>query len=194
MTATIPCSRPRKRGAPGSCPPRRSAKRVTSAAVAIALALSGVLTSCGSGGDTAPGTFTVDFPTDAAAIATSTVQVFAYATTVFGPGAAAAAGACETVIEARRSNNLTATPVATSAVVKPCQLLTGAGKVAVRFGNYAFLAVGQQNGSDFLLGCAEQTISSANTVVVIPLSLATEGAMVPATKCTSLGESCSGGC
>ena len=164
-------------------------RRLAVSAVTLALSL-----GCGSGGDTAPGTFTVDFPTNAAAIATNSVQVFAYATTVFDGGAAGAAGACETIIEARRGNNLTATPAATSSVVTPCSLLTGAGKVSVSFGSYAFLAVGQQNGTDFLLGCAEQTITSSNTVVVIPLSLAAPGITVPATTCTSLGQSCAKGC
>jgi hypothetical protein len=162
---------------------------VTAGAVLCATQL-----ACGSGGDTTAGTFAVDFPTTDDAIATSGVQVFAYQTTQFEGGAS---DACQTLVEERRLGNLNTTPIASSAVVTPCQLMNGAGKVAISFGNYAFLAVGQQmnNGTatDLLLGCAEQTISSSNTVVIIPLSLAST-AMVPTTQCSSLMQSCSGGC
>jgi len=150
--------------------------------------------ACGSGGDTAPGTFNVDFPTPAAAIATSTIQVFAYPTTIFEGGAA---GSCQSIIEQRRTGTLSSTPTASSASETPCGLLKGSGQIALPFGNYAFLAVGQQteNGasSDLLLGCAEQTISNSNTVVVIPLSLANEMVSVPTTHCGTLSQSCSSG-
>lgn len=177
------------------------ARRAAVRRAALALAISASSLSCGSGGDTAPGTFTVDFPSTAAAIAAlklkAGVQVFVYPTSVTGAGDAAAAGACQSLVEQSRTNNLTATPIASSAVLTACDLMAGKGSLPVAYGSYAFLAVAQTApGQDFLVGCAEQTISSTNTVVTIPLTLASSAQTVPSTTCTSLSQACptGGGC
>jgi hypothetical protein len=156
---------------------------------------------CGSGGDTATGSFTVDFPTTAAAIAalkiTPGVQVFAYPTNALGAGDGAASGACETLVEQSRTNNLTVTATAMSAVLTPCDLMSGKGSLALAYGSYAFLAVAQSSvGQDFLVGCAEQTLSSTNTMVTIPMTLASATMTVPTTTCTTLSQACpsGGGC
>ncbi len=155
--------------------------------------------ACGSGGDTATGTFTVDFPSTEAAIAvvkgTPGVQVFAYSTTVLGSGSGAAANSCEMLVEQSRINTLMgATAVATSALLSPCDLMSGKGSLAIAYGSYAFLAVAQSSpGTDLLVGCAEQTISSSNTVVVIPMTIASSTNAIPPTTCTSLSQACPGG-
>ncbi len=165
------------------------------AALAVAALASVVALACGSGGDTATGTFTVDFPTTAAAIAalktTPGVQVFVYPTATIDGGAT---GACASLVEQSRTNNLTEVAVATSAVLTPCDLMAGMGSLPVAYGSYAFLAVAQSStGQDFLVGCAEQTLSSTNTVVTIPLTLASPTDSVPSTKCTSLSQACPSG-
>jgi hypothetical protein len=63
------------------------------------------------------------------------------------------------------------------------------------FGQYAFLAVaGRTQYGDFLIGCAAQTLSSSNTLVTIPLELTDFENPLPTTMCTSLSQSCAGGC
>jgi hypothetical protein len=122
------------------------------------------------------------------------VQVFAYSTSVLGAGDASAASACETLVEQSRTNNLMASPVASSKIVTPCDLMGGKGTVSVPYGNYAFLAVAQTSPNvDFLVGCVEQTISSSNTMVTIPLTLAGATDSVPMTSCTTLSQACATG-
>jgi hypothetical protein len=157
--------------------------------------------ACGSAGDAAKGTFTVDFPSTAAAIAvlktTPGVQVFAYPTNVLGAGDAATAGSCDSLVEQSRVNNVTATATAMSALVTPCDLMNGKGSIMVGYGSYAFLAVAQSSpGQDFLIGCSEQTISASNTVVSIAMTLASTMQTVPTTTCTTLSQACpsGGGC
>jgi hypothetical protein len=149
---------------------------------------------CGSAGDVATGTFTIQFPSTAAAIAvakhTQGVQVFAYSVSAFGDASAEVAGACQTLVEQSRTNNLTAIPIAKSEVVTPCDLMAGKGTVALAYGSYAFLAVVKSSGNDYLVGCAEQTITSTNTVVTILMTLASSTEMVPTTSCTSLSQAC----
>jgi len=151
----------------------------------LALGLT-LVAACGGGGNTVPGTFSVDFPTPAAAIAvmahTPGVQVTVYATNVLGGEAGATSGLCETLIEQSLSNGtVTASPVATSAVMTPCDLEAGKGALAIPYGSYAFLAVAQsQPMEDFLVGCIEQVISGSNTNVVIPMTLASPMMALPA--------------
>ncbi len=165
---------------------------------AVSLAVLGLL-GCGSAGNVAPGTFTIDFPSTAAAIAavkqTQGVQVFAFSTSAFGDAMTAETGVCGNLVEQSLTNNLTATPVAKSMLFTPCDLLmAGHGSVAVPYGSYAFLAVAKTaSGTPFLVGCAEQTLSSTNTAVTIPLGLATDMDAVPATSCTSLSQACPSG-
>jgi hypothetical protein len=168
---------------------------VRGALLAATAALAVIVVSCGSPGDVATGSFTVEFPSTAAAIAavkqTSGVQVFAFATDALGDAGPQLAGACETLVEQSRTSNLTVMPAAKSMLMTPCQLLSGTGSLAVSYGSYAFLAVAQtQAGADFLVGCEEQTISSTNTVVNIPLTLAKSTESVPATTCTALSQAC----
>ena len=106
-----------------------------------------LVAACGSGGNTATGTFTVDFPSTEAAIAvvkgTPGVQIFAYSTTVLGSGSGAAASSCEMLVEQSRENNVMVTAVATSSLLSPCDLMAGKGSLAIPYGSYAFLAVAQ---------------------------------------------------
>jgi hypothetical protein len=168
------------------------------ALAALPLAALASLVACGSAGDVAPGTFTIEFPSTAAAIAavkqTQGIQVFAFATDALGDSGVDEAGACESLVEDSRTSNMKATPVAKSMLIPPCDLLSSAGSLQVGYGNYAFLAVAQtSSGTDFLVGCAEQTISSTNTMVTIPLTLANSMDTVPSTTCTTLSQACPSG-
>jgi hypothetical protein len=168
--------------------------------VAIVVPLAWTLVgACGGGANSVPGTFTVDFPTAAAAIAVMTktpgVQVSVYATDALGAEAGATSGLCETLVEESLANGTVMAPaVATSAVVTACELMAGKGSLAMPYGSYAFLAVAQSSqGQDLLVGCAEQTISSTNTNVLIPMTLASSTMALPTSKCTMLSQACGGG-
>ena len=148
----------------------------------------------------AGGTFTIGFPSTAAAVVTTTVQVSAYN--------AARPDTCQTLVETRRTNGSLPTPVVQTSPVTPCQLLSGGGNLSVSvFGDYAFLAVGQyvplgqSTPADFLVGCAAQTISATNTNVFIPVELTSYTVALPTTPdggiavtCQSLSQHCTGGC
>jgi hypothetical protein len=147
------------------------------------------MTACGSGSPVG-GTFTVDFPTVADAVATSTIQVFVYPF--------AAATSCQALFEARETTKMTpAGSVAQTSTTSPCDLKSGSGSLSVPFGSYSFLAVAQGGGcttGDLLIGCAAQTISDTNSVVSIPLTLETNACAVPTTSCTTLSSFCSKSC
>ena len=163
------------------------------------LAVLSPLFACGSGGDTTPGTFAVDFPTVAAGVAviksTTGVGLQVFATSATGAVDGAAGGGCEALITQALSGMVTSKVIAqTSAPISPCDLLAGKGSLPVAYGTYAFLAVAQSSEQKVLLvGCAEQTISSTNTNVVIPMTLVNETMSVPATTCTSLSQACPSG-
>jgi len=150
-----------------------------------------VAVGCGSGSPVG-GTFTIDFPTVADAVATDTVQVFVYPY--------AAATSCESLFEARKASPQMTPPgsVVQTSTTSPCDLRNGSSSsLSVPFGSYSFLAVaaaGKCSSGDFLIGCAAQTISDTNSVVSIPLTLETNTCAVPATSCTTLSSFCAKGC
>jgi hypothetical protein len=153
---------------------------------ALALLYAAFPMGCGSGSPVG-GSFTVDFPTVADAVATSTVQVFVYPYS--------APDSCQTLVEARRTTQ--ASPSGSRAETQPtspCSLSGGSGSLSLPFGEYSFLAVAQSSGTDLLLGCAAQTLSDTNSVVTIPLTLASETVSVPATSCTTLSAFCAMQC
>jgi hypothetical protein len=147
------------------------------------------LFGCGSGSPVG-GTFTIDFPTVADAVATDTVQVFVYPY--------AAAMSCEALVEMRKTTQMSPSgSIAQTSTTSPCDLSKGSGSLSVPFGSYSFLAValsGKCSMGDFLIGCAAQTISDDNSVVSIPLTLETNACAVPATSCATLSSFCGKQC
>jgi hypothetical protein len=142
--------------------------------------------ACGSGSPVG-GSFTVDFPTVADAVATGTVEVFVYPYS--------ASNGCQTLVEARRTTSMSPMGFTTETQpTSPCTLSQGSGSLSLPFGQYSFLAVAQSNGTDLLLGCAAQTISDTNSEVTIPLTLASETASVGTTSCMTLASFCSKQC
>jgi hypothetical protein len=153
---------------------------------AAVLALAGVaLAGCGSGPPVG-GSFTVDFPTLADAVGSDTVQIFVYPYP---------ANTCEAVVEDFRTNS--APPMnftSETQPVSPCSLGGAGNALSVPFGEYAFLAVTVNGGKSFLVGCAAQTLSDTNSVVDIPLTLASETVSVPMTSCTTFSAFCAKSC
>jgi hypothetical protein len=152
------------------------------AALALAIA------ACGSVSP-AKGTYTLDFPSTLDAIASDGVQVFVFPYD-------GSADTCAALVEERKTGSPLPTPLAQTAQQTPCSLQSGAAPLPdMSFGQYAFLAVATRTQyGDFLIGCAAQTLSSTNTLVTIPLELTDFQNPLPTTKCTSLSQSCAGGC
>jgi hypothetical protein len=161
------------------------------------LATASVVVACSSGTTTkyieagpTSGTYTITFPSTAAAVATDTVQVL-----VFDAGTSDSGNICFELITKRKSNQQLPTPIVTTAPTTPCDLeLNGAGAVTIPFGNVAVLVAAQRQGTDFLLGCAVQSLSSDNPTVNVSLTLAGAGVSVPPSTCTNLSPHCKGNC
>jgi hypothetical protein len=146
-----------------------------------------LLAGCGSP-TPASGTYTVDFPSELAAITTDSVQisVFPYD---------GAPGTCTMLVEEQATGATLPTPMAQTRPVSPCVLASGGNELPVGFGQYAFLAVASRQGTgDYLIGCAAQVVSSTNTVVTIPLVLTDFMNALPTSSCTMLSQRCAGGC
>ncbi|HEY8074887.1 MAG TPA: hypothetical protein VIF62_12275 [Labilithrix sp.] len=153
------------------------------------------LVAC-TAGEASPssGTYTVQFPSTAAAVATDYVQVFAY-----DFPADQRNFACADLIASRAATSNSAQPIFTGPRVNVCELLNGAKPITVPYGEHAVLAVGLRvNGSatdDFLVGCTIQTFGDGNAPLSIFLELVDlTNLKVPATTCTSIGDRCNSTC
>jgi hypothetical protein len=148
-------------------------------------ALPALLVGCASARP-APGTYTVDFPSELTAITTDDVQVFVYAYDD-------TPDLCTTLVEETATGSPVASPIASTPQVSPCALEAGGNPLPVGFGQYAFLAVASRQAyGNYLIGCAAQTMSATNTNVSIPLQLVDFTNMLPTTMCTMLSQKCSG--
>jgi hypothetical protein len=163
---------------------RRGAAR--SLGLASLACLATCVSACGSGTPVG-GSYTVDFPTVADAIASDTVQVLVYPYS--------ASNSCQTLIETYRTT-LTAPSNFTSESqpVSACTLDKGSASLSLPLGEYSFLAVAENAGNDFMVGCAAQTLSDTNSVVDIPLTLSSETVSVPPTTCMTLSSFCAKQC
>jgi hypothetical protein len=156
--------------------------------IAIALSLA-MMAACSS--KTAPpseGSITVAFPSTAAAVATTDVQLY-----VFDPGDAGPT-ICPQLLQLERSQQTLPTTIMTTPAISPCDLASGIGTFTIPYGTYAVLAIAQQAGSDFLIGCAIESVEKNSDAVPIDLALVSDTVSVPASTCTALSMYCSGDC
>ncbi len=146
-----------------------------------------VLAAACSAGEASPsqGTYTVQFPSTAAAIATDYVQLFVYDVT---PDTLPYA--CADLIAARERQDNSVKPIVTGPQVNVCELLNGAKPITVPYGQKAVLGVGLRGADDFLVGCVVQTFGDGNAPLAIPLQLVDVGTAVPDTTCQSVGQRC----
>jgi hypothetical protein len=154
---------------------------------AFALPFAAAVLACSAPEDgPSPGTYTVKFPSTAAAVATDTVQLFVYAV----PEAPAERTSfCQTLIQARRRNE-PREALTTNPPVNICELLQGKKPVTIAYGEKAILAVAQRRGADFMIGCTVQTLGDGNALTPIDLALIDVGNPVPETTCNSVGDFC----
>jgi hypothetical protein len=161
---------------------------------ALSLLFVSFLCACTSGeASPSQGTYTVTFPSTAAAIATDFVQIFAYD---FKPEERTFA--CADLVAARLRKDNSAKPVVQGPQVNVCELLGGARPITLPYGEKAVLAVGIRrtgsNDDDFLIGCVIQTFGNGNALLAIPLELVDVQHDVPTSNCKSVGDRCSNAC
>lgn len=133
-----------------------------------------------------PGTYTVKFPSTAAAVATDTVQLFVFEV----PQAPAErAGFCQTLIQGRKRKD-PQKALTSNQPVNICELLQGRKPITIEYGEHAILALAQRRGVDFMIGCTLQTLGEGDAPTPIDLGLIDVGNPVPDTNCNSVGDFC----
>ena len=160
--------------------------RILAAAAPLALVVACTASSDGP----SSGTYTVRFPSTAAAVATDTVQLF-----VFEPprGGAERADFCQSLIQARKRKD-TLKPNQQNQPVNICELLAGKKPITIPYGEKAVLAVAQRKAVDFMAGCVIQTLGDGDAPAAIDLSLLDVSTAVPDTTCSSVTEFCTKQC
>jgi hypothetical protein len=136
----------------------------------------------------APGAYTIEFPSVAAAVATESVRVVVVD---------AGADTCSTLVAKERSRQALSGVVATSGAVAPCSFLAAsddAASLVLPFGRRAFLAVATRAGEPFLIGCSVGDIEKDAPPVRIDLTLFSNLVSVPTTTCATLAARCAGSC
>lgn len=150
-----------------------------------------VATACSAGEDgPSAGTYTIQFPSTAAAVATDTVQLLVFDLPK-SPGERA--GFCQTLIQARKRKD-PQKPATQNAPVNICEMLQGRKPITIEYGEKAVLAVAQRRAVDFMIGCTIQTFGDGNAALPIDLSLIDVGNPVPETTCTSVTDFCTMKC
>jgi hypothetical protein len=136
------------------------------------------------------GTYTVAFPSTAAAVATDTVQLLVFDV----PSAPAERNDfCLTLIQSRKRQD-PQKPVLTNTPVNICEMLGGRKPITLTYGEKAILAVAKRKSADFLIGCAIQTFGDGDALLDIPLALVDVGISVPDTTCATVGDFCGQRC
>ncbi len=170
--------------------PRTTAIRAAAAALLVATGVS----ACGDkAGDPTTGTYTVEFPSVAAAVASDTLQIL-----VFDVSSDKRVTLCGELLQRRRNREALPARLVEGPATRVCDARTGKGSITVGYGDRAFLAVTVRDGQDFLLGCAIQNVGDGDAPAKIYLALASARVTVsgdkPPTACTSLSEFCDGRC
>lgn len=137
-----------------------------------------------------PGTYSIKFPSTAAAVATDTVQLLIFEV----PKASAErADFCQTLIQARKRKDPQKT-VLQNQPVNICEMLAGKKPLTIPYGEKAVLAIAQRKASDFLVGCSIQTFGDGDAPLPIDLALVDVGVAVPDTTCATVGDFCTQKC
>lgn len=148
------------------------------------------LVACAASADgPSKGTYTVQFPSTEAAVATDTVIVLVFD----GPrGADQRATLCQELVQQRRKKE-PQKPLFQSKAANICELLQGRQPIEVAYGEKTLLAVGLRGSDDFLIGCVIQTIGQGDAPLDIDLTLVDVTQPVPETDCKSVSAACTEG-
>jgi hypothetical protein len=159
--------------------------------------LVGVAACTAGEGPPTPGTYTVQFPSTAAAVATDFVQVLIF--DVKTP--ADRAGICQELISARiRGEKQTPSVDPPAPAANICEMLAGRKPVPIPYGEKALLVIAQRKDTktdtvqDFMIGCAVMTVGDGDAPLPVPLRIISLKQSVPDTQCGSVGEYCQDKC
>lgn len=161
-------------------------KRVLATFAALAF-----VAACSAGeGDPSTGTYTIVFPSTAAAVATDTVRIL-----LFDPPATPADrdAYCATLIQSRKLNDNLKFTLQTPDV-NICEMLAGKKPIEVPYGEHAALAVAQRMGVDFMIGCTIQSFGDGDAPLPIAVELVDVSNPVPPTTCSTVSDFCSTAC
>ena len=162
------------------------------------LVAAGLVVAACTAGEASPttGSYFVQFPSTAAAVATDFVQVL-----VFDVKTPAERGAiCQDLISGRvRGDKQTPSVDPPAPPANICEMRAGRKPVPIPHGEKALLVVAQRkdkNGTvqDFLIGCAVMTIGDGDAPLPVFLTLINVSQPVPDTLCGSVGEYCDDKC
>jgi hypothetical protein len=155
-----------------------------------------LIVACSGKAAPSHGTYTIAFPSTAAAVATDFVQILVFDV------ADNRATLCEDLVTTR----LTSPDDLVPSVNPPadptniCELRAGVKPIDIPYGEHALLAIGQRRQGDtggtkdFLIGCAIMKIGDGDAPVSIPVRLVNVNQPVPSTKCASVGDFCDSKC
>ncbi|MDB4934220.1 MAG: hypothetical protein JWP87_1192 [Labilithrix sp.] len=140
--------------------------------------------------DPSSGSYTVSFPSTAAAVATDTVQLL-----VFDVPASTTErnDFCLTLIQGRKRQD-PQKPLLANTPVNICEMLGGRKPITIPYGEKAVLAVAKRKSNDFLIGCVIQTFGDGDALLDIDLALVDVGVSVPDTTCATVGDFCGQKC
>jgi hypothetical protein len=156
------------------------------------IAWAAALLACGCGTEKGPpsqGSFTLTFPSTAAAVTTDTVQIF-----VFEVADGGVSALCPSLIERRRSKQQLPPRLLELPPTSPCDLAAGKQQLNIPYGVRGLLAVGQRGGEDYLIGCAVEPIGDGDAPVPIQLTMFSSTVAVPSTSCQQLSQKCQRQC
>ncbi len=146
------------------------------------------LAACGEGAPS-KGSYSLVFPSVAAAVAADSVRVL-----VFDAPADKHATLCADLLQLQKTRGLPKALVE-GAPTRVCDAQSGTGaELAVGYGDRAFLAVASRQGADFLVGCAIENVGAGDAPAKVFLAPASTKVIVPPTTCTTLSDACSGRC
>jgi hypothetical protein len=159
-------------------------------AVAVALVTCGVACSPGTDAEKS-GSVGITFPSSNAAIATDTIELRVYDSTIQGND-------CLTLVESEQKTQPLPKPIYDSGKINTCTYLANGGvkPFDMGYGSRSFLVVGQraptgQQAADFMIGCSVAGIGDVSNSVNVDLSVFDPTSQVPdSTKCASLSDRC----
>ena len=166
---------------------------VTHARSVFTLATGGLVAAlaaaCSAEAAPSSGTYTVNFPSVAAAVATDSVQLMVFDAKGQDPNSV-----CADLMLKVKSNQDLGPTVLTGPAVAPCDLAAGAKAVTIPYGEKAIVALGTSGGVTLLAGCVEETVGAGNLPVSVSLGIVNTKASVKSTTCTKLSDFCSQKC
>jgi len=141
-----------------------------------------------SAGEESPslGTYTIQFPSTAAAVATDTVQVLLFD---LPKTQAERTAFCATLIQSRKKKDLPKAAFQNQSV-NICEMSQGRRPITIPYGERAVFAIAQRRGIDFMVGCSIQTVGQGDAPLPISMALVDVGNAVPETTCSTVSDFC----